>query len=130
MPNPPHAKVFDIPGWPCPPRVSDIPNRENSWGHIDVGLTTVHPSVVFDEIGSLWVRGDTTPSYKLPNAAHENPGAIVFHSPKGIVLYLHPKSYKKLPMVSRLDLQSTSGIEYLPINDVTDTLPPHIKEAS
>lgn len=129
MTNPPHARVFDIPGWPCPPRVSDIPNRENGWGHIDLGGIVSNPNVVADELGFLWVRGETAPAYRLPNETHENPGAIVFNSPNGIGLYIHPKSYRWLRSVSRLDLQDKPDVVYLPVNDVVNELPPHVKEA-
>lgn len=30
--QPPHARAFDLPGWPCPPRVRDIIHCEGSWG--------------------------------------------------------------------------------------------------
>ena len=31
-----HAKISDLPGWPCPPRVRDIPNTPDSWGWVMV----------------------------------------------------------------------------------------------
>ena len=50
----PHAKVSDLPGWPCPPRVRDIPDSPHSWGRIDVyqWQTTGEPPVAYDELDS------------------------------------------------------------------------------
>lgn len=59
--NDPHASVFDIPGWPCPPRVSDIPHHENSWGYVP--LSSSKPMIMYDELGKLWIKGDAVPAF-------------------------------------------------------------------
>ncbi|WP_431904623.1 hypothetical protein [Nonomuraea sp. bgisy101] len=47
----PQARAFDLPGWPCPPRVADIPECKDSYGWIAAG------SVAVDDEGRLWVDG-------------------------------------------------------------------------
>jgi hypothetical protein len=124
MPNR-HAKVSDLPGWPCPPRVRDIPTTPDSWGWIGVG-DALHPiPVAVDELGYLWVRADVAPRYRLPADADVNPGAIVFWTPDGIGLHLHPKSYQWLPSTSRLDHNPD---EWLAVAEVSKTLPSWIEQ--
>lgn len=48
----PHARAVDLPGWPCPPRVRDIPATPDSWGWVDVG--SMAGAVAQDELGYLW----------------------------------------------------------------------------
>ncbi|MEV0297090.1 hypothetical protein [Nocardia sp. NPDC050710] len=124
----PHATVFDIPGWPCPPRVRDIPNHENSWGHIALIGNGPRDHLATDELGHLWVNGDVAPKFMLPSEEISNPGAIIFAAQSGIGLYLHPKSYRFLRSVSRLDLQKQPG-QWLPVNEVATDLPDFVKEA-
>lgn len=124
----PHARAFDLPGWPCPPRVRDIPNHVESWGKIDV--TSVHAGlkVAHDELGYLWVNGDTVPEFSIPGVhepANVNPGALVFWTESGIGLWVHPKSLRFLPSISRLDMKPD---EWLPVNEVARELPSFIKE--
>jgi hypothetical protein len=114
-----HAKISDLPGWPCPPRVRDIPTTPDSWGYIFVTVARPTP-VAVDELGYLWVHGDVAPKYQLPDETHKNPGAVVFHTPDGIGLWVHPKSYSALPTTSRLDHQPD---EWLPVAEVAKNLP-------
>jgi hypothetical protein len=30
----PHARAFDLPGWPCPPRARQIPEHKGNWGWV------------------------------------------------------------------------------------------------
>ena len=64
----PHARAFDLPGWPCPPRVRDIPHHQESWGWIYVSPSSLG-SLVQDEMGYLWVDGAASPVFQLPNPA-------------------------------------------------------------
>jgi len=126
--QPPHATVFDIPGWPCPARVRDIPGRENSWGWIGFPSGTGQgESLAQDETGRLWVNGGACPVFKLPDAGWDNPGALVFWTEAGIGLWIHPKGFKSLPSVSRLDMAPD---DWLPVREVTAEWPTFIKEAA
>jgi hypothetical protein len=123
----PHARAFDLPGWPCPPRVRDIPHHENSWGWVpmytDVNTTL---SVAQDDLGFLWVNGDIIPQFMTPDARGDqgNPGALVFWVPSGIGLWVHPKSLGFLPSISRLDEGGRN--EWLPVNETPAQWPPFI----
>lgn len=115
-----HAKISDLPGWPCPPRVRDIPTTPDSWGWVDVHDVESLMAVVVDELGYLWVNGNIVPKYRLPDDQHASPGAVVFWSDGGIGLYLHPKSYSSLPSISRLDHEPD---KWLPVTEVVPRLP-------
>ena len=82
------AHTSDLPGWPCPPRVRDIPSTPESWGWVPVSY---EGAVAQDEVGCLWVDGDAVPQYRLPDDSDTCPGA------------LHPKSRGFLRSISRLD---------------------------
>ena len=60
------------------------------------------------------------PKYKLPADSDALPGAVVFWTPDGVGLYIHPKSYQALPSTSRLDHQPD---QWLPVVEVAKTLP-------
>jgi hypothetical protein len=125
----PHARAFDLPGWPCPPRVRDIPGHERSWGWIPVDTEeNVDPTAVAqDELGYLWVNGARVPQYRTPREENRDPGALVFWTEVGIGLWVHPRSLKFLHSVSRLDMDSD---EWLPVNEAAAEWPSFIKEAS
>lgn len=76
--------------------------------------------VAVDELGYLWVSAAVAPKYRLPNETDATPGAIVFHTPDGVGLYIHPKSYSSLPSTSRLDRQPD---EWLPVAEIAKALP-------
>ncbi|MBF9135307.1 hypothetical protein I0C86_41390 [Plantactinospora sp. S1510] len=119
-----HARAFDLPGWPCPPRVRDIPKHHNSWGHILV----VHSGpVAQDELGYLWVNGETIPRFQTPNETLTSPGALVFWTESGLGLWVHPKSLRSLPSISRLDMRPD---EWLAVNEVASEWPDFIKSTS
>lgn len=113
-----HAKIGDLPGWPCPPRVRDIATTPDSWGWVLVAFDS--GGVAFDELGFLWIRAAIVPRYRLPNPAETNPGGIVFWTEDGIGLYIHPRSYQALGTTSRLDHQPD---EWLPVTVVVPDLP-------
>lgn len=125
MTGKPHARAFDLPGWPCPPRVRDIPHREDSWGWIGVGGVYRPAPVAQDELGYLWVNGNITPQFRTPTEGDGNPGAITFFDKQGIGLWIHPKSHRFLPSISRLDMDPD---EWLPVNVTPDELPTFVKE--
>lgn len=126
MPESPHAKASDLPGWPCPPRLRDIPNRENSWGFIYVSDVSGRVAVAQDELGHLWANGDTIPAFRTPNESNESPGGFVFWTQTGLGLWIHPKSLKYLPSISRLDMKPG---QWLPVNEVAHEVPEHIASA-
>jgi hypothetical protein len=115
-----HARAFDLPGWPCPPRVRDIPGHEGSWGWVPTFKLSGHHSVAIDDLGYLWVNGDTVPRFRAPNEADANPGALLAWTPDGIGLWVHPKSMSSLASVSRLDM--IPG-EWLPVARVLAEMP-------
>ncbi len=115
-----HAKISDLPGWPCPPRVRDIPTTPDSWGWILVSEYVNPVSVAIDELGYLWVSADVAPKYRLPGNTDANPGAVVFWTPNGVGLYVHPDSYRFMPSTSRLDHQPD---QWLPVAEIAKTLP-------
>lgn len=123
----PHARAFDLPGWPCPPRVREIPNYQDSWGWIPVSehLGGDSPTTVAqDDLGYLWVNGNTIPKFKTPNEAYANPGAIVFQTDLGVGLWVHPKSLQYLPSISQFEMTPD---EWLPVNEVAKECPPFVK---
>jgi hypothetical protein len=122
-----HARAFDLPGWPCPPRVRDIPNHENSWGWGQIRAETTESVLAVDELGYLWVNGDTVPGFRLPNETDANPGAIVFWSSDGIGLWVHPKSLQYLPSISRLDMRDDQWVR---VAVVAPDLPGHVGKTS
>jgi len=117
-----HAKTCDLPGWPCPPRVRDIPNKANSWGLIPMRVGAA-ASIAQDEMGYLWINGDVTPQFDIPNETNANPGALVFWTQSGIGLWVHPNSLRFLPSISRLDMQPD---QWLPVNEVSANWPEFI----
>lgn len=125
--QPPHATVFDIPGWPCPPRVRDIPGHQNSWGYIQLRIGSGTIALAQDETGRLWVNGGINPRFMLPDSANGSPGALLFWTETGIGLWIHPKSLKDLPSVSQLDMAPD---DWLPVRKVTAEWPAFIKEAA
>lgn len=120
-----HARALDLPGWPCPPRVRDIPKRVESWGLIDINTHVLPKALVQDDLGYLWVNGDVVPRFQTPNDGIANPGALVFWTESGIGLWVHPKSLRYLPSISRLDMKPD---EYLPVNEVAHEPPKFISE--
>lgn len=120
------ARAFDLPGWPCPPRVRDITGHENSWGWVPVSEHSSVVAVAIDELGYLWANGDAIPVFKLPNEGVVNPGAIVCWMADGLGLWVHPKSLRYLPSISRLDMKPD---EWVPVAVALSELPPHVKSA-
>lgn len=121
----PHAKISDLPCWPCPPRVRDIPDTPHSWGKIAVyeWQTAVKPPVAYDELGYLWVCGDTVLRFQNPH--DPNSIAVVFWTDSGIGLWVHPQSLAHLASASRLDMAPG---EWLPVTVVSAELPSFVKE--
>lgn len=123
----PHARAFDIPGWPCPPRVRDIPANQDSWGWIHVLPFTNEVAVAQDELGYLWVNGNVVPHFKVPDGGDEpvNAGAIAFWTDAGIGLWIDPSSLRFLESISRLDMAPD---QWLPVRLVAADLPAFIKQ--
>ena len=124
-----HARAFDLPGWPTPPRVRDIPRTPGSWGWIMVapgiaGKSGSYGRVFQDEIGRLWVDGDITPRFKLLDPLSTNPGAYAYWTEDGIGLYVDPKSYPWLGDISSLDMEPD---RWLPVAVVAQELPEFAK---
>ena len=95
------ARTSDLPGWPCPPRVRDIPSTSESWGWVPV--QSLSCAVAQDEVGCLWVDGDAVPQYRLPDDSDTCPGALVCWTEHGLGLWVHPQSLGFLRSISRLD---------------------------
>lgn len=127
MTPPPHARAFDLPGWPCPPRVRDIPNHQDSWGWVPISNLSKPIAVAIDELGHLWANGDVIPAFKLPNESNANPGALLSWDPAGLALWVHPRSLQWLPNISRLDMQAD---QWLPIAVALAEPPPQAKAST
>lgn len=97
----PHARAFDLPGWPCPPRVRDIPNHENSWGWVPCQPST--KSICQDELGFLWADGNLVPEFQTLN--DHDPGAILAWTEQGLGAYVPPKSLRRIGSISKLDME-------------------------
>jgi hypothetical protein len=117
-----HARASDLPGWPCPPRVRDIPQHGDSWGW--VAVATFGGSVAQDELGYLWADGAAVPRFKTPDPTSESPGAVLVWTERGLGVWVHPKSFVCLPNVSRLDMEPD---RWVPIAVVLPELPPSVK---
>lgn len=99
----PHARAFDLPGWPCPPRVRDIPNHENSWGWVP--CQPGHRGIYQDELGYLWADGNMVPEFQTLDDSHGYPGAIVAWTEQGLAVFVHPKSLRYIGSISKLDME-------------------------
>lgn len=103
MTSTPHARAFDLPGWPCPPRVRDIPNHENSWGWVPCQDAIC--AVFQDELGYLWADGNMIPQFQTLNDKNYVPGAILAWTEQGLGVYVHPKSLRHIGSISKLDME-------------------------
>jgi len=103
MNNTPHARAFDLPGWPCPPRVRDIPSHENSWGWVP--CQSVTSGVYQDELGYLWADGNMVPEFRTLENSSATPGAILAWTEQGLGVYVHPKSLRYIGSISKLDME-------------------------
>lgn len=109
----PHARAFDLPGWPCPPRVRDIPNHVGSWGYVpchagqNAGFDNKpgSPRIVQDDLGYLWADGDEIPKFRALNGSDDGPGAILAWTEQGLGVYVHPKSLRYIGNISKLDME-------------------------
>lgn len=123
-----HATVYDIPGYPSTPRIRDIPGRKDSWSFIDV-YADVHNMensfIGYDETGHLWVNGSRPGKATIPSDEHPNPGAVVYWTPDGIGVWIHPKSRKSLDSLSQLDMNPD---DWMPVAEVAGELPAFVKE--
>ncbi len=118
----PHARAFDLPGWPCPPRVRDIPTTPESWGWVPVVPET--GAVAQDELGFLWADGNAVPKYRLPKDSDVLPGALVCWTERGLGVWVHPKSLPHLRNISRLD----DPDRWVPVAVVLPNLPDFVTE--
>jgi len=124
--NTPHAHTSDLPGWPCPPRVRDIPKKRESWGQINVN-DVANSGLYQDDLGFLWVDGDAIPRYQNPDAiSGSSPGAIVFWTPAGIGVWVHPKSMAYLGSKSTLEMRQEQD-RFLPVNEAVAELPAFVQ---
>jgi hypothetical protein len=86
------ARAMDLPDYPCPPFVRDIPNHAGSWGWVN-GF-----SIVQDDDGYLWADGNATPLpvKKVPWATQ----VLLAWSDVGLTLYAPPESYQYLKRIT------------------------------
>lgn len=99
----PHARAFDLPGWPCPPRVRDIPNHKGSWGWVPCQPGA--NGIVQDELGYLWGDGNMVPKFQAFSDSSHFPGAILAWTEQGLGVYVHPKSLQHVGDISKLDME-------------------------
>jgi hypothetical protein len=116
----PHARAFDLPGWPCPPRVRDISNHQESWGWVLVSHGT-DTAIIQDDLGCLWADGAAIPRFELPSESDENPGAILYWTECGLGVWVHPKSLRSIGSISRLNMEPDRWIPIaVALHDSTD----------
>lgn len=128
MNNTPHARAFDLPGWPCPPRVRDIPSHVGSWGYVPchAGQNGIFenrawsPRIVQDELGYLWADGDAIPKFCSLDSDSDGPGAILCRTEQGLGVYVHPKSLRYIGNISKLDMEPD---RWIPIATVLAEMP-------
>lgn len=129
MSSPPHARAFDLPGWPCPPRVRDIAMTEKSWGEVYVGRRdndVEQSGVVQDEVGRLWANGDMAPKFAIPTKYNDLVvGAVLFWTEEGIGVYVHPARYSSLPSLNSYDMAPD---KWVPIVVALGELPDFVHE--
>jgi len=115
-----HARAVDLPGWPCPPRVRDIPTTPESWGRVPVLTDT--DAVAQDQLGYLWVDGNVAPKYRLTTDAGSMPGALVCWTDRGLGLWVPSRFMQYLRDISRLD----DPDRWVPVAAVLPNLPDFI----
>lgn len=128
MNSTPHARAFDLPGWPCPPRVRDIPNHPGNWGYVpcNAGQDALFsnkvwsPRIVQDDLGYLWADGDAIPTFQILNGDNDGPGAILAWTERGLGVYVHPKSLRYIGNISKLDMEPD---RWIPIAAVLEEMP-------
>lgn len=121
-----HAKATDLPEWPCPPRVRDIPHNENSWGWVMVITSQSSPPIAQDEMGYLWADGAVVPAFRLPHDAWDSPGVVLCWTEHGLGAWVHPKSSRHIGAISRLDVRRDPD-RWVPIAVVLHELPAFVK---
>jgi len=126
MTTSPHARAFDLPGWPTPPRVRDIAKTPASWGWVPIS-TTKAGAVFQDELGYLWIDGNAAPRYQRFDESHHVPGAYAYWTEDGIGVYVHPRSYGYLGNISRLDMEPD---RWLPVAHAACELPEFAKASA
>lgn len=108
-----HARAFDLPGWPCPPRVRDIVNTPNSWGWVYMTLFSAEHGIIQDDLGRLWAAGDNIPR---PERNGNNTAQLAW-TPNGLGVYVPQECYGNLPDGSMLEAIPD---QWLPIAVVLD----------
>lgn len=125
-----HARAFDLPGWPCPPRVRDILDHEESWGWVSVSDIQYNrvpfSDVVQDELGFLWVDGDAIPRFHIPSQHDDITGALTVWTDQGIGLWMPPSSFRYIGNISLLDMEPD---RWIPIAVALAELPAFVKGA-
>lgn len=131
MTNSPHARAFDLPGWPCPPRVRDIASTQQSWGGVPVGMVHNDPEtsgVVQDELGKLWANGDMAPKFAIPTKYNQiSVGAVLFCAAQGIGVFVHPSRYQYLPSLNTYDMAPDKWVP-IAVTAAADELPEFVQE--
>lgn len=128
MSDTPHARAFDLPGWPCPPRARDIPNHADSWGYVPCNAgqqarfdnKAGSPRIVQDDLGYLWADGDAIPAFRTPRESDDGPGAILAWTEQGLGVYVHLKSLRYIGNISKLDMEPD---RWIPIAVVLTEMP-------
>jgi hypothetical protein len=112
--KPPHARAFDIPGWPCPPRVRDIQTHPGSWGALSVTAVGDGTAIAQDDLGYRWVNGDIVPQFKRVGGG-SGAQAVAFWTEAGIGLWICPDYLSWLASISKLDMKPD---QWLPVSQV------------
>lgn len=126
MSDPPHARAFDLPGWPCPSRVRDIAGRENSWGWVpcDIGHAGSAARIAQDDLGYLWADGSAIPAFRVKDHTIRAAGAVLFWTESGLGVYVYPDSLPFIGSISLLDMELD---RWVPIAVAAADLPEFVK---
>jgi hypothetical protein len=122
----PHARAFDLPNWPTPPRVRDIPTTPGSWGAVRACATEPGAAgagaVYQDEDGMLWADGQTVPQFKKFAQVELQWGAYLYWTEHGLGLYLPFEAY---PNMGKLPSEALAAepARWIPVAVVAQELP-------
>ncbi len=101
MPERKQARTMDLPDYPSPPTIRDIPAHAGSWGWVGPGY------VAQDRDGYLWVEGAGTP--RPQPRAPQDLQALVAWTEDGIALYMPRRAYDLIRLIEGEVGEATRG---------------------
>jgi hypothetical protein len=88
------ARAMDLPDYPCPPSLGQIPNHAGSWGWFNTVGIPGRPVIGRDGDGYLWARSDArlSPERETRGAVP----ALAVWTEDGAALFVPREGYKHL----------------------------------